>query len=386
MVSGIATCCRKVEQVPEASATTVMGVINRFVDRYWHRYGKNLGFRKRKALQAILQCRTEVMGGHRYQCGSCELVHFAWHSCNNRLCPQCGKADTAKWVDRQLCRLLPVPYFMVTFTLPAQLRGAIANNDVVLRAFISACAQALEEILADPKHAGFFKSGFMGVYQSWRQDMLRHPHTHWIVPAVGLDAQGKLVKLKKFDYLVHAKVLARRMKTILLMSLEELECISPSLLLELWSIDWNADVRPIGSGENAVKYLGQYFSRSVISDNRIIKVDEDSVWIRVKNRDNGTYYPVRIDGVEFINRLLMHVLPPGFHRVRYRGFLHPRGRPNLHWLQVLLAAKIRKPSSFYDSCQTMTCPRCGAESYRDKKYARAPPMRRHRQFVERMTR
>ena len=364
-----------------------MGVIHRFVDRYWKRYGNHLGFRKRKALQAILQCRTEVMGGHRFRCDSCELVHFAWHSCNNRLCPQCGKADTVEWVDRQLRQLLPVPYFMVTFTLPSQLRSAIAYNDKVLRAFINACAQALEQILADPRKTGFAKSGFMGVYQSWRQDMLRHPHTHWIVPGVGLNHQHKLVKLKKFDYLVHAKILARRMKTILLKSLEEQGCISSSLLRELWSIDWNADVRYIGNGENAVKYLGQYVSRSVISDNRIIKVDENSVWIRVQNRDKGTYYQEKIDGVEFINRLLMHELPSGFHRIRYRGFLHPRGRPNLHWLQVLLQAKLRKRLiPHYANSQTMTCPRCGGESYRDKKYARAPPMRRHREFNKRMSR
>ena len=202
-----------------------------------------------------------------------------------------------------------------------------------------------------------------------------------------MSSQGKLVKLKKSDFLVWGDVLATRMKTILLKSLEEDELVSRSLLRELWQIDWNADVAFAGTGENAVKYLGQYVSRSVITDHRIVKVDEDSVWIRLKDRDDGTYYSVRIDGVEFIRRLLMHVLPPGFHRIRYRGFLHPRGRPNFHWLQVLLEAKLRKRMiPHYADSQTMTCPRCGGESYRDKNYARAPPMQRHREFVERMAR
>ena len=275
---------------------------------------------------------------------------------------------------------------MVTYTLPSQLRAVIRANDEVLKTFISACAQALEEILADPKHCGFFKSGFIGVYQSWRQDMLEHPHTHWIVPGVGLGDQDQLVKLKKFDFLVYAGVLAKRMKTVMLKSLQKHELISRDLLRTLWRIDWNADVQHVGAGEQAVKYLGQYVSRSVISDKRIVKVDADFVWIRVKDRDLDKYYSVKIDGVEFVRRFLMHALPPGFHRIRYRGFMHARGKPGLQWLQVLLQAKLKTPlQKAHEAIQSMICPQCGGQSRRTQQYARAPPRRRYRKFIERMT-
>ena len=108
-----------------------MDVIERFIEPYWARYGSSITVEQRKALQAILQCRTPALGGHRYDC-SCGQTHHAFHSCNHRLCPQCGAADTAQWVQKQLGKLLPVPYFMVTFTLPEQLRAVMRGNRLAL--------------------------------------------------------------------------------------------------------------------------------------------------------------------------------------------------------------------------------------------------------------
>lgn len=215
--------------------------------------------------------------------------------------------------------------------------------------------------------------------------MLFHPHTHWIVPGIGLSKTGKLVKLKNNQFLVYGKVLARRMKTIMLKSLKAQNLIPQSLLNELWRIDWNADVQKPGNGENAVKYLGEYVNHSVISDNRIIKVDRNSVWFRVKDREKKIFHPIKIDGVEFIRRFLMHVLPPRFHRVRYRGFMHQRGKANLQLLQLLLNAKIKTipPLPCFDN-ETRQCPRCGGIARKDKKHARAPPNKRYYNFIDRM--
>jgi hypothetical protein len=160
-----------------------MDVIERFVEPYWARHGRSITVEQRKALQAILQCRTSALGGHRYVC-ACGQTHHAFHSCNHRLCPQCGAADTAKWVRKQLGKLLPVPYFMVTFTLPEQLRAVMRGNRPALELFFKCSSQALGELLADPKRTGFHRNGFFGVFQSWRQDMGDHPHIHYIVPGV----------------------------------------------------------------------------------------------------------------------------------------------------------------------------------------------------------
>ena len=162
-----------------------MDVIERFIELYWARYGDSITVEQRKALQAILLCRSVAMGGHRYAC-SCGQTHHAFNSCNHRLCPQCGAADTEHWVRKQLGKLLPVPYFMVTFTLPEQLRPVMFGNREAMELFFKCSAEALRELLADPKRTGFAQSGFFGVFQSWAQNMIYHPHIHYVVPGVGL--------------------------------------------------------------------------------------------------------------------------------------------------------------------------------------------------------
>jgi len=193
----------------------VAGVIERFAPAFWQRFGDSITVDARRALQSILQCRTEALGGHRYQC-TCGHEHHAFHSCNHRLCPRCGAADTQEWVAKHLGRLLPVPYYMVTFTLPDALRAVLFGSSQAIELFMRCSAQALSELLADPKRCGFHKSGFLVVYQSWTQDMRFHPHTHYLLPAVGLDCNGRLRRLKNPKFLIYAQPLAMRLRTLLI--------------------------------------------------------------------------------------------------------------------------------------------------------------------------
>lgn len=270
-----------------------MDVIKRFAAPFWERFGDRVTLDQRKALQAILQCRTPALGGHCYDC-ACGHEHHAWHSCNHRLCPQCGASGNAQWVDRQLGNLLPVPYFLVTFTLPAELRPLALRKHPLIECFFRESSETLREILADPKRTGFTKNGFFGVYQSWSQRMDFHPHIHYVVPGVGLDDGKKAVHLKQANFLVYAQVLANRLRTRLLNRLKDEGLIDTALFWKLWNIEWVADVQPAGSGENAVKYLGQYVHHSVISDQRILAIEGDTVLIRIKNRDTGRFEQVRI--------------------------------------------------------------------------------------------
>lgn len=356
-------------------------MIERFAPAYWQRYGGSIRVDERRALQAILQCRTPALGGHRYACCACGHEHHAFHSCNHRLCPRCGAADTQAWVAKQLGRLLPVPYYMVTFTLPDPLRSVLRGLREAMELLMRCSAQALSELLADPKRLGFTRSGFFGVYQSWTQDMRLHPHVHYIVPAVGLDAKWRVKRPKDPKFLLPAKPLAIRLRTLLSKALLDAGLIDATLFWKLVKIDWNASVDRAGTGENAVKYLGQYVRRSVISDGRILGIEGNQVQIRIKNRDTDIYESRRIDGVEFVRRFLQHALPPRFHRIRYRGFLHARGKVALDWLRLILDARLKpKEETPPTAPHEPTCPRCGKAMLRVRRMPRAPPCQRNEHF------
>ena len=358
-----------------------MDVFERFIEPFWTLHGDSITVDQRQALQAILQCRTPALGGHCYACPQCGAEHFAYHSCNHRLCPQCGSADTQEWVNKQLGKLLPVPYFMVTFTLPEQLRPIMLSSREGLELFFQCSSQALQDLLADPKRTGFTRNGFFGVYQSWGQNMSYHPHIHYILPAVGLKDDDTLKHLKKPQWLLPAQPLATRLRTLLSNKLLDSQQIDAHLFRTLLKMDWNASVDPAGSGENAVKYLGRYVQRSVISDRRVLAIEGEQVCIRIKNRDSDEYDCLRMKGVEFIRRYLLHALPKGFHRIRYRGFLHARGKSKLEWLQLLLDARLIKKNAPPKPVDCVyVCRRCGKVMPAVKHLARAPPQQRNEHF------
>lgn len=360
---------------------TVAGVIERFAPEFWARYATRITVDERRAFQAILQCRTPALGGHRYAC-ECGHEHYAFHSCNHRLCPRCGAGDTQAWVARQLGSLLPVPYFMVTFTVPDALRPIIRGNPQAMELFMRCSGRALADLLADPTRCRFYRSGFFGLYQSWTQDMRLHPHVHYVVPAVGLDAKWRLKRLKDPGFLLHAQPLATRLRTLMANALREAALIEDQLFWHLVKTDWNASVDRAGSGENAIKYLGRYIRRSVITDTRILAVEGDTVKIRIKNRHTESFESVLLGGVEFVRRFLQHALPPRWHRIRYRGFLHARAKAALHWLQLLLEVRLRPTpqSPPPPSGADILCPRCGAPMHRDRRMPRAPPHERNEHF------
>jgi len=376
-VNGQFSCSR-----PKSPSYTVADVIQRFAPAYWVRHAKRITLDQRRALQAIFECRTLAMGGHRYDC-ACGHVHHAFHSCNHRLCPRCGSSDTEEWVRKQLGKLLPVPYYMVTFTVPADLRSVLRGNREAMELLMRYSSQALAELLADPDRCGFHRHGFFGVYQSWTQDMRFHPHVHFVVPAVGLDEKWRLKRLKNPRFLLHASPLAIRLRTLLVNALHDNDLIDTSAFWELVKIKWNASVDYAGSGENTVKYLGRYIRRSVISDGRILDIKGEIVRIRVKNRDTGTFESKEMDGIEFVRRFLQHALPPRFHRIRYRGFLHARGKSALQWLQTLLQVRLRSTEE-PERCSPREhrCPHCGEPMLRGRPMPRAPPEHRNEHFFQ----
>lgn len=355
-------------------------MIGRFHDRYLERYGDRISVEQGLALQSILNCRTKAMGGHRYRCENCCEDHYAWHSCNHRLCPTCGAGDTADWVAAALEKRLPVDCFMVTFTLPAQLRFLCGYAPrPFYKAFFDCAAQAIKDVLSTRRNLGEKADcGFFGMLQTWRQDLRLHPHIHFIVPGIGLGAQGSVARLPDPAWLAYGSVFAKRLKTLLLKRLASEGLLARPAVDSLWKIAWNCDVENFGDGENALKYLGQYVFSGPISDSRIVKVDANRVWFTVRNRDAGTTETIDVDGADFVYRYLQHALPPRFHRLRYYGFLHGRSKAKLARIRSQLEAeglavpRLATPAKVRAS-PVRRCPRCRQPLVDTGYHSRAPP-------------
>ncbi len=281
---------------------------------------------QRRAIWALQNCRTPVMGGHVHGCQSCAGERlFAYHSCHHKSCPQCGRAATAEWVRREQGKLIPAPYFMITFTLPAELRelffgpGAKAAFD----AFFHASAATLSQTLAEKKWLGAATSAFTMVLHTWNQKMMFHPHLHCIVPAAGLDEQGNYVVVKKADYLMPADALKAALRHHFGAQMKALGLTyDPSA----WHKKWGVNVQAFGTGENAIKYLGRYIMRSVIGDSRILAITDSHVTFRYTNRSDRNKprtSTLTLSGVEFVKRYLRHVQPAKLRAVRYYGYHHP---------------------------------------------------------------
>jgi len=322
---------------------------------------------QRRALWAITRCRTAEMGGHLHACDSCAKREFHFHSCNHRSCPQCGRDATAEWVERQLGKRVGAPYFMVTFTLPEELRPLFFTRQAkeIYRLFFAAASSALSDTLANPRWLGAATSGFTMILHTWNQRLYFHPHLHCIVPGAGLDAAGRVVTVKNGNFLVPQPALRSVFRARFRDGLAELakEHDLPAIDPAVWRKDWGVHLQPFGSGENIIKYLGAYVCRTAIGDSRIVSITDTHVSFRWKDRAKGGAPRIEtIAGREFVKRYLRHVLPRGLRAVRYHGFCHPAAKAKreavaFHTGRPLLigaaALPPRKPP------RIVSCPCCG---------------------------
>jgi len=368
-------------------AVAVIDVLRRFLPDFL-RDRPALGQAQRRAVWAITHCRTSAMGGHLHVCGKCNTREFAYHSCNHRACPQCGKTATAEWVERELGKRVGAPYFMVTFTLPEELRGLFFTESAkeIYHIFFTAAATALAETLAAPRWLGSKTSGFSIILHTWNQRLHFHPHLHCIVPGAGIDAKGRVVTVKKDNFLVPQKVLRSAFRARFRELLAELasEHDLPAIDVAVWEKDWGVHLQPFGTGESAIKYLGAYVCRTAIGDSRILGINGDQVTFRWKDRANGDAKRIdTISGVEFVRRYLRHVLPRGMRAIRYYGFCHPaaklkRERVAFHTGRPLLIGALALPPPPKPTA-VRTCPCCGEPMLRIMKLlapwqaSRAPP-------------
>jgi hypothetical protein len=343
-------------------AATVLEALRLFLPDFL-KSAPSLSAEQRRALWALDHCRTPALGGRAFACTTpncSRQIHFAWHSCNHKACPQCGRAATARWVQRELAKRVQAPYFLVTFTLPAQLRGCFFGPHAkqFFDLFFTAVARALSEKLVADKNLRAAVHGFTAMLHTWNQQLGFHPHIHCLVPGAGLDARGRFVRVKKTDRLVHLPHLQAAFRQHLRQLLQEHHWpVDPAV----WGKDWGVQIQAAGNGAGALRYLSTYVARTAISDARLRQLHPDSVTFSWKNRDTKRQETSTLPGPEFVRRYLRHVLPRGLRSIRYYGFCHPTAKASRLRVQLHSGGPVQLGASAPPASPPPTpllCPHC----------------------------
>ena len=362
---------------------TVAAVIRSCLDEFLEEYGSGLTPEQRRALKDMACCRTAALGGHVLGCPECGHQQIAYNSCGNRHCPTCQATAAARWLEKQAADLLPTPYFHVVFTLPDALDPiALANPRVVYDLLLRSAAETLLEVAADPRHLGA-QTGVLAVLHTWGQNLQFHPHVHCVVPGGGLSPDGSRWIASAANFFLPVRVLSRVFRGKFLAGLRaawakgELRFAADEFersLSKAVATDWVVYAKPpFGGPEQVLKYLARYTHRVAISNARLLDFEDGKVRFRYKDYAHGNRKRVlTLTVLEFIRRLLLHVLPTGFMRIRHYGILANRHRHEKLALcrRLLGAATAGEPESSEEAKEvrenpssitpTRICPACGA--------------------------
>lgn len=312
---------------------------------YMDAHGSSMSAGQKKAFRAIINCRTAALGGHIERCDNCGHSRVTYNSCRNRNCPKCHAMARAQWFEARQAELLPVHYFHVVFTLPDGIAAlALQNQRVVYDILFRTAGQTLISIAADPRHLGA-EIGYLAVLHTWGQTLHYHPHVHCVVPGGGLSPDGRRWVSTRKRFFLPVKVLSRRFQHLFLESLRQASddgklrffgdlahLDNPPAFLSWLNAqrdnEWVVySKRPFGSAAQVLKYLARYTHRVAISNQRITNVTDDAVAFTWKDYRNGyARRSMALHPHEFMRRMLMHVLPRGFVRIRYGGFMANRHR------------------------------------------------------------
>ena len=348
-------------------------------DRFLDRYRRSFDFQQLKAFRAI-QRRTAALGGHVDACPQCGHQAISYNSCRNRHCPKCQAQAREQWLAARERELLATSYFHVVFTLPHELNVLALNNPRMFYDLLfTASAQTLLKVARDPKHLGA-EIGVISILHTWGQNLLLHPHIHCAIPAGGLSPDHSRWIRPLYPFFLPVKVLSRVFRGKFLAGLKrlhrrrQLRCAGPAAALaepkqfrrflrQLHRQDWVVYAKPaLGGPTKVLRYLGRYTHRIAIPNHRLLAFDGERVTFRWKDyARGGKQRTMTLLGTEFLRRFFLHVLPKGFVRIRYFGFLANRFRARcLPLCQQLLASDRSPPSTYSETASTWHCPSCGA--------------------------
>ena len=314
--------------------------------------GSNMQNIHRYALKQIISCHTSQAGALLYHCDPCNFVTTLFPACGHRHCPACQHSANNDWLDKQRQKLLPVDYYLVGFTLPAQLRTFVWHHQKwAYQAMLKAAKETLDSFFKRDKKLGEH-AGYIAVLHTHSRALKFHPHVHFVVPAGGLNKDKTLWLSKVEKYLFVANNLAKVFRGKFI----EQMCKAHYYLPAKTPISWNADCEYVGKGDGALTYLARYLYRSVISEQNILSLDNGQVTFRFKESKSKQYQTITEPAVDFLWRVLQHVLPKGFRRARNYGFLHGNAKSTLQRLQLILKV-ILKPTLIRRK-NAVYCPQC----------------------------
>lgn len=301
----------------------INGIIRVYAPEYLRRFGDSIPAEHMKVIRAIINCRTEVNGSVVYRCEECNQVHLIHRGCGNRHCPGCQNHKSRQWLEKQLQRQMPGHHFMLTFTVPQEIRSFLRSHQRIgYAALFAASSEAIKSLSADPRFTGGDVPGFFGVLHTWGRQMQYHPHIHYVVPGGMLSSKNPSWHPSPVNFYLPVQALSKifRAKFRDRMAKAGLLAQIPSTV---WNIDWNVNSQAVGGAEASIKYLTPYVFRVAISNSRIVKVEGGKVFFRYKKTGSNRLRTMELSAIEFIRRFLQHVLPTGFMKVRYYGFLSP---------------------------------------------------------------
>ena len=342
-------------------------IFHQYGPAYRQKYAAQILPSHRQAMRAIEQCRTEALGGQIYTCAECGGTQYSYHSCRNRHCPKCQNDKAQEWLDAQQDLLLPVPYFMLTFTLTATLCEVVRSHQKLLyNMLFRISATTTQHLTKYPRFVGG-QLGLVGVLHTWGRNLAYHPHIHYLVPAGGLAADKQSWLPARQDFLLPVKALSKVFRGKFRQALRK-TALFTKISPRVWQQDWVVHCKPLGNGRTTLKYLAPYVFRVAISNRRLIKLENDQVTFRYRATDTGQVKFCTLSAEEFIHRLLQHVLPKGFVKIRYFGFFAPGCRQHLTALHQQLTQKYPKNMAESEDAPQPTdpisepklrCPKCG---------------------------
>jgi hypothetical protein len=285
-----------------------------------------------RAINALLCCRTKAAGSFKLQCSQCDQGTSQLRSCGHRSCVQCQNHETSRWLDRQFAKLLPVEYFMVTFTLPYELRAlAWSHQSIVYNILFDCAASTLKDFGLNPDNLGA-DMGMTGMLHTHSRRLDYHPHCHFIVPGGGINVRRRQWKKVKGKYLFNEFALARVFRARCLEAFNQAGLTIPYGMPK----EWVVNCKHVGRGKSALKYLSRYLYRGVISENSIVSNENGVVTFKYIESETGKTRFRKLKGEDFCWLVLQHVLPKGFRRVRDYGFLHGNAKKKLRLVQLTL--------------------------------------------------
>jgi hypothetical protein len=305
--------------------------------QYLELYGHGMPKIHKKAIQNIIDCRSGSLGTIVYGCDDCHSIQPIPCCCGNRYCPTCQHDKADEWLRKQMEKLLPTNYFLLTITLPDGLNNIVRSHQKIAYAAMFSCAHdALKKLAKDKRFIGSSRIGYLAVLHTWGGMLQYHPHLHLVIPGGALSEKGYEWFPSRQDLFVHTKPFALIFRAKFRDAMKKAQLfdnIDPSV----WQQEWVVDTQAVGQGQDSLRYLSRYVFRVAISNNRIKSIENHIITFQYKDRLKKKWKTMTLDAMKFIRRFLQHVLPSGFMKIRHYGFLNPNCSVSIEQIRELIS-------------------------------------------------